>query len=174
MQSQNEQVILVDTANRPIGAESKITAHQGSGKLHRAITVFLKDDEGRWLITQRSTKKPLWPLAWDGACSTHQWPGENEFDCATRRLPFEIGISARFTCVLEPYEYHAVYSPEWSENEYNYAVLGITDGEPTLNPDEAVGHIWLTTEEIEREVAQQTREYVPWFAKAFRLIQKNY
>ena len=36
-----EEVILVDTEDRPIGIMEKMEAHQSGGKLHRAFSAFV-------------------------------------------------------------------------------------------------------------------------------------
>lgn len=170
MVTQDEQVMLVTSADEVIGTAGKIEAHQGSGKLHRAITVFLFDAQGRTLLTQRSAHKPLWPLWWDAASSTHQWPDEGDVECALRRLPFEIGVTATDLTFAFKYEYHAVYNTAWAENEVNHIVVGHFDGEPTLNPDEVASYTWKTLEEVRAELSTPDHQYAPWFPFAIEKI----
>lgn len=164
MQSEDEQVILVNSENEVIGQTGKIAAHQGLGQLHRAITVVLFDHQDRILVTQRSAEKPLWPDFWDAAASTHQWPGEDAVTAALRRLPFEIGVTGENLQEAHHYEYHAIYSDEWSENEINHIVVGNLDTDPQLNPHEASAFAWKTTAELRQELTQPNHQYVPWFA----------
>ena len=49
-----EKVILVDETDVPIGEMEKMEAHY-KGLLHRAISVFVVDTNGNWLIQQRNT-----------------------------------------------------------------------------------------------------------------------
>ncbi len=169
MHSQQEEVILVDTQNQPIGTAGKIEAHQGKGMLHRAITVILLNSKNEILLTKRSSQKPLWPLWWDAACSTHQWPGENEIETATRRLPFEIGLTIQDLHFSHHYEYHAVYNDQWSENEINHIVIGHTDQNPILNLDEAVEFSWKTIDVIQHNLQSASEhQYVPWLQQALQ------
>ena len=48
------EVILVDTANQPVGTAEKMIAHRGSGQLHRAFSVFLFNGLGDMLLQQRA------------------------------------------------------------------------------------------------------------------------
>lgn len=168
MSSQNEEVILVNSANEVIGSADKFLAHRGKGKLHRAITVVLFNPQQQVLVTQRSALKPLWPLGWDTACSTHQWPGESDVEAAIRRLPFEIGITTTDLRSNHQYEYHAVYNQEWSENEINHIVVGTIAENPTLNLAEVAQYAWKSLEEIQTELQNPNHKYVPWLEQALQ------
>jgi len=168
MSSQKEEVILVNSANEVIGSADKFLAHQGKGMLHRAITVVLFNPQQQVLVTQRSAQKPLWPLWWDTACSTHQWPGESDVEAAIRRLPFEIGITTTDLQASHQYEYHAVYNEEWSENEINHIVVGTVQQDPVLNPDEVAQFAWKSLEEIRAELQNPNHQYAPWFEAALQ------
>ncbi len=178
MHQENEQLIQINVANEVVGSVGKITAHQGQGVLHRALTAFLFDDAGRILVTKRSTSKPLWPEYWDAACSSHQWyPAETAVEAATRRIPFELGITLDSTAGLEElfsYEYHAVYSLEWSENEINSIVVGTFTGECQLNEKEVAEFEWLTPSEVVAKLNAGPPLFAPWFRLAWDgLLERN-
>lgn len=167
MLAEDEQIMLVDAADNFLGSIGKFEAHMGKGKLHRAITVFLFNKKGEMLLTQRSAKKLLWPLWWDGACSTHQWVGEEDVPAALRRLPFEIGYQTvedlhfAFT-----YEYHAIYSPKWAENEVNHILIGTVENDPKPNPNEVAAWRWASMETIQSELENPDHQFAPWFPLA--------
>ncbi len=176
MQSENEQLIAVSTENTPLHPIEKLTAHQNPGTLHRAITVFLFNPAGELLITQRSATKPLWPLWWDAACSTHQWwPAESTESASKRRLPFEIGIELsqihNFTEQFH-YEYHAVYDENWAENEINYILTGTTEAFPKINPAEVADFAWVSQKELEAELSEAQHRFAPWFPLAWERLQR--
>jgi isopentenyl-diphosphate Delta-isomerase len=177
MQKQDEQIIAVDSHDTPLHAVEKIAAHRAPGTLHRAITVNLINAKGEWLLTQRSASKPLWPLWWDMACSTHPWwPDEDAITTSARRVPFEIGIpweTVRGARDLFAYEYHAVYSAEWAENEINHIVVGECDLDPTPNPDEVAEWRWATPESIAEELSQPGHAFAPWFEPAFEKLSSR-
>ncbi len=182
MQQEDELLIAVDTQNQPLHPVEKRAAHQSPGQLHRAITLFLFSPAGEVLVTQRSAQKPLWPLWWDAAASTHQWwPDEDAIVCAQRRLPFELGIDVEMVTNWQErfhYEYHAVYNETWAENEINYIVTGeIPDDQAvekslhTRNRDEVAAYEWLAPAAIAQELQQTEHRFAPWFSIAFEKIQ---
>ncbi len=175
MESGAETIMLVNSADEVIGEIGKIEAHQKAGRLHRAFTIFLQNQKGEWLITQRSQKKPLWPLWWDAACSSHPWfPNETIEQAALRRLPFELGLQigqVHNVHVVSAYEYHAVYSAEWSENEINHCVVANYDGELSVNPNEVAEFQWLNSSHIQKQL-NQSEFFVPWFELAWREVKE--
>ena len=50
-----DQVVLVDEHDNEVGVEGKMAVHR-SGKLHRAISVFVFDADNRLLLQRASTK----------------------------------------------------------------------------------------------------------------------
>lgn len=63
------------------------------GLYHLAVDIWVKTSDGRYLITQRSEKKPSYPLYWEctgGAVVS----GEESIDGAVRELAEETGIRA--------------------------------------------------------------------------------
>ncbi len=163
----NRPVILIDRHDRESGSTDIVTAHRGVGRLHRAFTVFLFNDEGKTLAVRRSPLKPLWPLYWDGACSSHQKPGETTIEAARRRLTEELELTAQDLEYVFQYEYHAVYSPEWSENEINHIVIGKTNANPIPDPNEVETWDWRTPDEIDAELARPDHKFAPWFPLAW-------
>ena len=55
----DEFVILVDGKDNPIGKEEKVKCHLPDGKLHRAFTALIFNNEGKLLLTRRSDSKML-------------------------------------------------------------------------------------------------------------------
>jgi len=86
-----ETVILVNTADQPVGRMEKFEAHQ-RGLLHRAFSVFLFNERGETLLQQRAAGKYHSPLLWTNSCCSHQREGESNLEAATRRLHEELGI----------------------------------------------------------------------------------
>lgn len=63
------------------------------GLYHLTVDIWVKTSDGRYLITQRSEKKPSYPLYWEctgGAVVS----GEESIDGAVRELAEETGIRA--------------------------------------------------------------------------------
>lgn len=71
-----DQCILVDEHDNIIGCDSKLNCHLfnnkfPSGRLHRAFSVFLFDDNGRLLLQQRAKSKLTFPSVWTNTCCSH-------------------------------------------------------------------------------------------------------
>jgi isopentenyl-diphosphate delta-isomerase len=54
----DEPLILVDEANRALGAAAKQAVHR-EGLLHRAFSIFMVDARGRILLQQRSPSNTI-------------------------------------------------------------------------------------------------------------------
>lgn len=166
MMSNTDVIVRVDSSDHPLGPVDKVDAHRGAGVLHRAFTAVLINENNQLLVSQRSAQKPLWPHWWDLACSSHPWyPDETAVAAAARRLPFELGIDPSKVTPLRDiltYEYHAVYSPEWSENEVNHIVIGNYHGPLHPNPSEVQATRWLSQDDLSAELAQKNHRFAPW------------
>lgn len=164
----DEELLIVDSYNKVRGEIGKIKAHQWPGTRHRAFTAVVKNEEGKWLITKRSGKKPLWPNWWDLAVSSHPWLSEQTDTglAVRRRVPFEIGAQVGQVRLLGTYEYAAVYNSEWAEHEYNEIWLAELTGEIQLNEDEVADYRWATLAEIKDEVVP----FAPWVRYAIPLL----
>ena len=146
----------------------KLKAHQGEGKLHRAITAVLFK-KGKILIQKRSKNKPLWPMFWDGTCSTHPFENESYEGCGSRRLKEEMGIEIKEKDlrVLYKYYYQAKYNGELSEHEVNAVVVGTYDPPKAdkgleINEYEVAEAKWVKWRDLAREIDASSRIYAPW------------
>ena len=119
----DEYVILVDENDNPIGKEEKVKCHLPNGKLHRAFTALIFNNEGKLLLTKRSDKKMLWPGYWDGTVASHPRESETYVSSAERRMPEEIGIDCKMNYVNK-FEYHVPYKDIGSENEICGTLIG--------------------------------------------------
>ena len=169
-----EYVILVDENDNPIGKEEKVKCHLPNGKLHRAFTVLLFNEEGKLLLTKRSQSKMLWPNDWDGTVASHPRESETYVSSAERRLPEEIGV----ICSLEylfKFEYHVLYKDIGSENEICGTLIGILRNSSTINlvKDEIVETKWVTVDELISELEEKPRIFCPWMLIALYLIPSS-
>ena len=86
-----EKVILVDKNDNTIGTMSKLDAHK-QGKLHRALSVFIINDNDEFLLQKRALDKYHSPGLWSNTCCSHPRKGELVSKAAERRLFEEMGI----------------------------------------------------------------------------------
>ncbi len=89
-----EQVVLVDEADRVVGTEGKKAAHI-AGKLHRAVSVFVFNTDGKLLLQQRAASKYHYAGLWSNTCCGHPRPEEKTDHAAHRRLQDEMGFDCQ-------------------------------------------------------------------------------
>ena len=86
-----EQVILVNKKDQPIGLMDKLEAHE-KGALHRAVSVFIFNSDNQLLIQRRSLEKYHTPGIWSNTACSHPRNNESTISCANRRLLEEMGM----------------------------------------------------------------------------------
>ena len=169
-----EFVILVDENDNPIGLEEKVKCHLPNGKLHRAFTALLFDEDGRLVLTKRAKEKMLWPGDWDGTFASHPRESEGYVSSGERRMPEELGINGKLD-YFHKFEYHVPYKEVGSENEICGTLVGVIDKDTKLK--EIEGEIdeikWITAEELIKEIKKNPEIYCPWMLIALELLDKS-
>jgi len=169
-----EFVILVDKNDNPIGREEKVKCHLPNGKLHRAFTALLFDEDGKLVLTRRAKEKMLWPNDWDGTFASHPRESETYVSSGERRMPEELGIKGTLD-YLHKFEYHVPYKDIGSENEICGTLIGIIDKSTELK--EIEGEIdeikWISSEELITELKGNPQIYCPWMLIALELLEKS-
>lgn len=162
-----DQVILVNELDEPVGTMDKIEAHRGDGQRHRAISVFLFNTKHQLLMQQRSPLKIVGGMQWANTCCGNVWPNESRLDCALRRLNVELGITTAQLSSLYTFEYHVQANAEFSEWEIDEIYIGTYEGIIIPNPNEVVATAWKSKQEIEEWIASHPDEIAPWFTLMF-------
>jgi isopentenyl-diphosphate delta-isomerase len=161
-----DQVILVDKHDRAIGVMPKLQAHQ-QGRCHRAISVIVRDTQGRLLLHQRAAGKYHSAGLWTNTCCSHPRPGEDSADTATRRLAEEMGIAACLTPLFSM-RYRAPVSERLIEHEVVHVFGGVFDGRPNPDPFEVGDWCWKALTEIMCEINKRPQTYTIWFRRILR------
>ena len=86
-----ENVILVNEKDEPIGLMPKMEAHE-KAVLHRAFSVFVLNSKNEIMLQQRAHHKYHSPLLWTNTCCSHQREGETNIQAGSRRLFEEMGF----------------------------------------------------------------------------------
>ena len=75
------KVIQVNEHDEELGLMPKMEAHE-KGVLHRAVSVFLFNTDGKWLLQRRAAHKYHSGGLWSNACCSHPLPEEDSKNAA--------------------------------------------------------------------------------------------
>lgn len=165
------KVILVDENDVETGLMGKTEAHE-KGLLHRAVSVFIVNSEGEWLLQRRALNKYHSAGLWTNTCCSHPLPGESTVDAAKRRLFEEMGL----TCDLVPlfnFTYRELLENGLIEHELDYVFLGIADDIPVINDLEVAEFKYFNYREMEIDIKTNPENYTIWFRKIFKQVNQH-
>ncbi|MDH3620512.1 MAG: isopentenyl-diphosphate Delta-isomerase [Gammaproteobacteria bacterium] len=171
--SESEELILVDKDDNEIGYASKADAHDGSGILHRAFSLFLFNDDGQLLLQQRAPSKRLWGGYWSNSCCSHPRRGETLAVATSRRLLDELNFEAELEFVYR-FCYAAKFGDAGSENESCHVFLGRANDEISPNDSEISGVRYVTASGLGEELERDPDCFTPWFKQEWRELNENY
>lgn len=168
MASRESQLVeLVDAGGTALGSLMVAEAHTAPGRLHRAYSVMLLDEQGRVMLQQRAAVKTRFALRWANACCGHPGPGKDLYNEAAERLVEEIGLRGVALQEAGVYLYRAE-DPQTGriEHEYDHVVVGLVPVDVPLDPDPAeVADVrWVSPEELRADLAAHPDNYAPWLA----------
>lgn len=160
-----EQVILVNEKDEPIGLMGKMEAHE-KGLLHRAFSVFIFNSKQEVLLQQRAACKYHSPNLWTNTCCSHPRAGETNQQAGERRLQEEMGLQVPLREVFS-FIYKAPFDNGLTEHEYDHVLIGYSDAQPQINPEEVASWKWLSLEAIKEDILQAPERYTAWFKIIF-------
>lgn len=167
----SEQVILVDSRNRELGAMDKTEAHQ-RGILHRALSVFIFNSKGELLLHRRAMGKYHSSGLWSNTCCSHPRPGEKVADAANRRLQEEMGMKAELT-ELFYFIYKAELENGLYEHEADHVFAGKTDEDPNPDTNEVMEWKWMDPTAISNDMDVNPNNYTIWFQLIFKEVLRR-
>ena len=160
-----EKVILVNERDEPIGLMEKMEAHE-KGLLHRAFSVFIFNSKQEVLLQQRAACKYHSPNLWTNTCCSHPRAGETNQQAGERRLQEEMGLQVPLREVFS-FIYKAPFDNGLTEHEYDHVLIGYSDAQPQINPEEVASWKWLSLEAIKEDILQAPERYTAWFKIIF-------
>ena len=155
-------MILVDENDHVLGEIAKMKAHQES-LLHRAVSVFVFNTDGKMLLQKRAETKYHSPALWTNAACTHPQPGEENSAAAIRRLEEGMGISVREAEKIFDFKYKATLDQGLTEYEYDHVFMIVTDALPNLNPEEVMDYRYIDVNTLKTDVQKNSHKYTAWF-----------
>ena len=160
-----EQVILVNEQDEPIGLMNKMEAHE-KAVLHRAFSVFILNDKNEVMLQQRAHHKYHSPLLWTNTCCSHQRAGETNIEAGKRRLFEEMGFQTELKELFH-FIYKAPFDNGLTEHELDHVMIGYYNDAPVINPDEVEHWKWMSIEAIKEDMKQHPETYTVWFKIIF-------
>ncbi|MEQ3662080.1 MAG: isopentenyl-diphosphate Delta-isomerase [Flavobacterium sp.] len=162
---EEEKVILVDINDEPIGLMNKMEAHE-KALLHRAFSVFVLNSNNEIMLQQRASHKYHSPLLWTNTCCSHQRAGETNLQAGSRRLEEEMGFVVPLK-ELFSFIYKAPFDNGLTEHELDHVMIGYSNDEPKINPEEVQSWKWMKIEEVKNDMEIHPEIYTVWFKIIF-------
>lgn len=161
-------VILVNENDQVIGKMEKMEAHE-KALLHRAISVFVLNSKGEWLLQRRALNKYHSSGLWTNTTCSHPYPDESTHAAAERRLLEEMGL----TCELKEiftFIYKEKLDNNLSEYELDHVFVGFSDDLPQINKTEVMEWRYISFDQICSEIETNPSKYTVWFYKIFSKV----
>lgn len=164
-------VILVDERDNPTGVTGKMEAHK-KALLHRAISVFIINQSGEWILQKRAKDKYHSGGLWTNTCCTHPAPGETNSEAADRRLAEEMGISCDLK-ELFSFIYREKLDNDLTEYEFDHVFFGVTGSEPVINTSEVEEWEAVSFNDMHNDIIANPSDYTYWFMEIYRKVQSH-
>ncbi len=166
-----ENVILVNESDEPIGVMPKMEAHQ-KALLHRAFSVFIFNSEGKLMLQQRALHKYHSPGLWTNTCCSHQRLGESNLEAGNRRLFEEMGMKVDLE-ELFSFIYKAPFDNGLTEHELDHVMIGYSEQSPVINKEEVEDWKWMGMDDIKTDINTQPEAYTAWFKIIFDRVHSH-
>jgi len=140
--------------------------------LHRAVSVFIFNSRGEWLIQRRALTKYHSGGLWTNACCSHPLPGESVAYAANRRLKEEIGMVCNLT-ELFSFIYHENVDNGLVEYELDHVFYGLSDETPVPESVEVMDLKYISYDELISDIAEFPDAYTAWFKKIVGQVNRS-
>ena len=166
-----EKVVLIDENDVEVGTMPKMEAHQ-KALLHRAISVFIFNEKGEWLLQRRALSKYHSSGLWSNAACTHPRPNESYLKAAERRLLEEMGLQCELTDLFN-FIYKEKLDNELTEHELDHVFIGYSEEVPNYNAEEVCDFKYIDFDELANDIREQADKYTYWFKHVYENVQKH-
>ena len=162
------KVILVDDDDRVQGQMEAMQAHK-EGALHRAFSVFIVNDKGDFLLTQRAQDKPHSGGKWSNACCAHPQHDQNTLEAAKTRLFKNLGINAELDHIYH-FGYRIVFDNDLIEHELDHVYTGRFSGTPIPDPNEVMAWKYVNPDFLIKDVKANPDNYTESFKLSYEIV----
>ncbi len=166
-----EEVILVNNNDEPIGTMPKMEAHE-KAELHRAFSVFVLNDRNEIMLQQRASHKYHSPQLWTNTCCSHQRVGESNIEAGRRRLQEEMGFETDLK-ELFSFIYKAPFDNGLTEHEFDHVMIGYYNDQPKINRDEVADWKWMAPSKVKADMVENPEIYTAWFKIIFEKFYQH-
>jgi isopentenyl-diphosphate delta-isomerase len=166
-----ERVVLVDENDSVIGTMPKMEAHV-KAVLHRAISVFIFNSKGEWLLQRRALHKYHSSGLWSNTACTHPRPGESYLEAANRRLEEEMGMKCELKDLFN-FIYKEKLDNELTEHELDHVFIGYSDEIPNFNTDEVCDYKYISYNDLTKDIITHPDKYTYWFKHVIENVQQH-
>ncbi len=167
---EEQQVILVNERDEPIGVMEKMEAHK-KGLLHRAFSIFIFNKKGEMLLQQRALSKYHSAGLWTNACCSHPQPGEDSLPAALRRLNEEMGFQTPLEKAFD-FVYKTSFDNGLVEHEFDHVFTGEYEGVIFSNKQEVNDYCFKDMAGLKESLQMHPQKYTAWFQLAFPRIEQ--
>lgn len=157
-----EHVILVDENDNPLGEMEKMEAHR-KALLHRAVSVFLFNNDNKLLLQKRAFGKYHSPGLWTNTACTHPYVNESNEEAVIRRLKEEMGISVDGVRKLFDFIYKESFENGLTEYELDHVFVGFSDELPVCDSNEVSDFDYVDLDEVLERVKSSPNDFTVWF-----------
>ena len=171
--SDDEELILVNAEDEPLGTLAKSACHDGEGVLHRAFSLFVFNDAGETLLQRRHASKRLWPGYWANSCCSHPRAGEGMAAAVRRRAWDELGIDVSPEFLFK-FQYQAAFAHHGTEFELCSVFLGRVSSAPCVNTTEIADWRWTHPRDLDRQLAESPQLFTPWLKLEWHRLRGDF
>lgn len=118
------------------------------------------------MLQQRALHKYHSPGLWTNTCCSHQRQGESNIQAGKRRLQEEMGFCIPLKETVS-FIYKAPFDNGLTEHELDHVLVGYSNQEPLINPEEVASWKWMEIGEVKRDILKHPEQYTAWFKIIF-------
>jgi isopentenyl-diphosphate delta-isomerase type 1 len=155
---------IVDEQGRIRAQATRQECHADPRLIHRAVHVFVFNQDGDLFLQKRSLKKRIQPGKWDTSVGGHVAQGESFAAAALREMAEELGLKG-----LQPTWLHHYLWRSPVETELVHTFYCIHEGPFVLHPQEIEEGRFFSQEELRR--LSGSGELTPNLEHELRLLQ---
>lgn len=175
-----EYIDIIDANGNSTGKKKPRNEAHRDGDWHKAVHVWILNDNGEILIQKRAKTTDSFKNLWDVSVVGHMQSSEKSTDAAVREIKEELGIHAK-TEELTPFFTikNQLKDGAFIDNQYSDVYLFYYRGESAVlrkQKDEVSEIKFISLEHLEKLIQKETSSFVPRdeeYKKMFDILRKK-